>query len=341
MNLKFDEFNSRISAEHSRQYAKNGAENYQRIKEEFLKGDYSIETVPRFAPEAKVPALILGSGPSLDLSLPFMKDFPGIIFASPSQLSILEKWEITPTYVVAIDAADDVGEVQLPGHDTYGMTLLTHPYISPKTLDAWHGSKKYFELIDEAGSHFKDIYPWIKTGFPVAGSVNNAQVMIAYWMGCSPIILAGVDYCFPGGRTRAQDYRKRGPYIFDPKPLEYCETREGLTSASPETLFYANILLGIWKMYRAPLVQVSNQGACTEIPFIQPEDICKPLDISGPGPDQIAAIDKSMIEYGMFAEVDENGMGHFSWKEKDLKDAVAAREAEFIARTRADVWMKR
>jgi|GEM_PF-5707963 len=341
MGLQFSDFNRKVGAEHSRQYSKNGAENYQRIKEEFQRADYSIETLPRFDPAHRLPALILGSGPSLDLTLPFIKDFHGIIFASPSQLSILDKWEITPNYVVAVDSADSVGEDQIPGHDTYGMVLLTHPYISPKTLDAWKGNKRYFELIDSGMSHFRDIYPWIRQGFPVAGSVNNTQTLIAHWMGLAPIILAGVDYCFPGGRTRAQDYRKRGPYIFDPKPLEYCETKEGLTTASQETLFYANVLLGIWKMYRLPLVQVGDQGACTEIPFIQPEDILAPIDVEGPTLEQLKAVDKSMLEYGMFAEVDEAGMGHFSWKEQDIAAAAEAEGAKAAADARADAWRAR
>jgi len=341
MSLEFAALNTKVSNEHSRQYAKNGAENYQRIKEEFQRADYSIETLPRFDPADHLPCLIIGSGPSLDDSLPFIKDFPGIIFASPSQLCILEKWEITPHFVVAVDSADSVGEEQIPGHDTYGMTLLTNPYISPKVLDAWKGAKRYFQLVDSGNERFLDVFPWIKQGFPVAGSVNNTQVTIAHWMGFSPIILAGVDYCFPGGRTRAQDYRKRGPYIFDPKPLDMCETKDGLTSASPETLFYANVLLGLWKMYGLPLVQIGDKGACTEIPFVQPEEILQPIDVGGPTPEQIEEIDKTMISYGMFAQVDEAGLGHFSWKERDLEQAVLAREAEAIAKARADEWMRR
>ena len=338
MSLQFAEFNSKIGAEHSRQYARNAAENYQRIKAEFQKADYSIDTLPRFEP-GSVPALILGSGPSLDDILPFVNRFKGVVFASPSQLDILEKWEITPQYVVAVDSADNVGEEQIrPERDCYGMTLLTHPYISPKTLDAWHGAKRYFELQEADGSHFRDVYPWIKVGFPVCGSVNNIQCLVARWMGLGPIILAGVDYAFPEGRTRAQDYRRRGPYIFDPKPLQFCETKPGMTSASQETLFYKNLLLGIWKMYKLPLVQVGDKGACTEIPFIQPEDILKVVDIHGPGPDQIEAIDRSMLAYGMFAETDAAGIGHFRWKEQETADVETAKALIQQTLIKADFW---
>ena len=339
MSLQFSAFNEKIGREHSRQYAKNAAENYQRIKAEFQKADYSIDTLPRFSPEARMPALVLGSGPSLDDSLPYIKDFHGVIFASPSQLNILEKWEITPHYVVSVDSADSVGTDQIgPDRDTYGMTLLTHPYTSPKLLEAWHGNKRYFELQEADGGHFRDVYPWIKVGFPICGSVNNTEVLIAHWMGLGPIILAGVDYAFPGGRTRAQDYRKRGPYIFDPLPLQYCETREGLTPDTQETAFYANLLLGIWKMYQLPLVQVGDKSHCPQIPFILPEDLVKGCDIGGPGPDQIKAIDEGMLEYGMYAEVDDQGNGHFRWKEQDEAAVEGAKLLLQQSLIRADFW---
>jgi hypothetical protein len=339
--MEFAEFNSKIGKEHSRQYARNSAENYQRIKAEFQKADYSIDTLPRYKPEARVPAIILGSGPTLDDVLPYVGRFKGVVFASPSQLDILEKWEITPDFVVAVDSADNVGEEQIRGdRDCYGMTLITHPYISPKTLEAWHGAKRYFELQEADGEHFRDVYPWIKVPFPVCGSVNNMQVLIARWMGCAPIILAGVDYCYPEGRTRAQDWRKRGPYIFDPKPLQYCETKPGLTTDSQEVAFYSNLLLGIWKMYKLPLIQVGDKSHYPEIPFIQPEDILKIIEIGGPSEEHIKQVDETLFEYGMTATVDENGIGHFHFRESDLKDFEMAKKLLIQTAEQAEVWGK-
>ena len=338
--MEFAKFNERISRYHSRQYARNAAENYQRIKAEFRKADYSIDSLPRYDPAAHIPALILGSGPTLDDSLPFIKDFNGLVFGSPSQLDLLEYWDIAPDYIVSVDSADNVGEEQIRNdRDCHGMILLTHPAISPKTLDAWTGCKRYFEPKDETNTiHFRDVYPWIKTSFPVCGNVNNAQVLIANWMGCNPIILSGVDCGFPGGRTRAQDYRKRGPFIFDPKPLQYCDTRDGKLSVSPETLFYKNLLLGLWKMYLLPLVQVGDKGACSEIPFIQPKDIasCRMVDI--PTLDKIREIDLSMLEHGMFASVREGSLGSFHWKEHDMEAVGLAKTAYESASDQADWW---
>jgi hypothetical protein len=341
MSMMFGQFNQNVSSEHDRQYAKNAAENYARIKADFQKADYSIDTLPRFA--QNVPALIIGSGPSLDAALPFLGAFQGILFACPSQLNVLEKWELTPTYVTAIDTADSVAREQILDEagqrDFHGMTLLTHPYISPAVLAAWTGNRRYFQLIAN-DPHFQDVYPWIKTGFSIAGSSSNIQVMIARWMGCSPIILAGVDYCFPEGRMRFQDYRKRGPYIFQAMPLQYMpeEAPSGRTGASQEVLFYASLLLGIWKMTKAPLVQVGTQGACHEIPTIAPEDICKKIEVPEIPQSVWDEVDKHMAEYGIHAEVDEDGIGRFSYKDKDLAAVEEANKALDKAMKAADAW---
>ena len=344
--MTFGAFNSKINAEKNRMYAKNSAENYQRIKDDFQRADYSIETLPRF--NRNIPALIIGSGPSLDAAMPFLGAFQGILFASPSQLDILEKWEIKPNYVVAVDTADSVAEEQIrEDRDTYGMTLLTHPYISPKVLDMWKGNKRYFQLIAD-DPHFRDVYPWITQGWSIAGSTTNVAVMIANWMGFSPIVLCGVDYCCPGGQARAQDYRKRGPYVFDPKPLQFvqadtsAQVPSGLTPtiSSQEMLFYANLLLGIWKMFKVPLIQVGNQGACSEIPcIVGPEDLGKIITVPETTEETWAVVDRNMASYGMNAEA-ANGIGYFHYKEEELAAVEPARKALEEAERRAAFWTK-
>src|SRR5208283_1233044 len=144
--------------------------------------------------EAHIPALILGSGPSLDDALPFIKDFQGVIFASPSQLDILEYWEIIPKYVVAVDTSDSVADEQIrTDHDFFGMTLLAHPYLCPRVFDLWTGNRRYYHLSTNNDQQtFRDIYPWITLDFGVAGSTPNIAVMMANYFGCNPIILAGV-----------------------------------------------------------------------------------------------------------------------------------------------------
>ena len=341
MELQFSAFNKLVADVHNRLYYKNSHENFARIKAEFQKADYGIDTLPRFGRD--VPALVIGSGPSLDAALPFLGAFQGIIFASPSQLNILERAEIVPNYVVVVDATDDISWEQIgPDRDTHGMTLLTSPYVSPKTLEAWKGNRRYFQLIAD-DPHFHDAYPWIKVGFPVMGSVNNAEVLIANWMGCSPIVLCGVDYCFPGGRKRAQDWRKRSAFIFDPKPLDMVpesEVVEGFVGITQETMYYANLLLGIWSMYKMPLVQVGDKGAMMDIPFMPPEDLRKPIHVDPPTETQLAAVAETLLESGMRTYVGDDEIGHFHYKEKDEAAVGPVRDMLHEATEMADWWTK-
>ena len=45
-----------------------------------------------------------------------------------------------------------------------------------------------------------------------------------------------------------------------------------------------------------------------------------------------------MLEYGMFAEVDANGIGHFRWREQELGDVEAAKKLLQQTIIKADFW---
>jgi|SRR5208282_59409 len=340
MDLEFGEMNRIESEAHSKQYSYNGGANWQRIYDEFQKADMSISALPSCA---GLPALIIGSGPSLDDCLPFIKDFRGIIMASPSQLDVLEKWGIKPTYVVAVDSTDNVVDEQLGYDRDYGgLLLLTHPGISPRVLDAWKGRKRYFRLIH--GDPFDEArFPWIDSAFPVMGSVNNMEVLIANYFGCSPILLTGVDYRYgEDGRERCQGWRRRGPYIFNEIPPRFMQTEPGRISSTPEMLFYATHLLGIWKSYRMNLVRVTDKGALTELPWIKPEDLARPItEAPVDWETTIPVIDASMHDMGVHLDDSQGaGRGLFHYRDQDLARVKQARFAAVVAQEAADFWLE-
>ena len=332
----FGEMNRVNSEAHSKQYAYNGGANWQTIHDEFQKADMNITALP-YVPG---PALLIGSGTSLDECLPYIKDFNGAIFCSPSQLDILEKWEIKPTYVVAVDSADSVVDEQLGyDRDYAGLILLTHPGISPGVLKVWKGRRRYFRLIDDPFDEAR--YPWINTAFPKLGSVNNEEAILAHFMGYSPILLAGVDYCYgPDGRERAQGWRRRGPYIFNEIPPKYLPTEPGKSTTTDEMMFYAACLLGIWKSYRMDLVRVTDRGAVDQIPWIPAEALGHPIN---PAPldweTTIQMIDEAMHELGVHLD-DSLGIGRgvFHYKDTDLAAVKQADMALVQAYAAADFW---
>ena len=318
MNLS--EINDKNMNERSMQYAYNGGQNWQRIKDEAAKHPMSLSSLP---PLEGMPVLVTGSGPSLDDAMPYLKDFPGPIFSSLSQVNIMEKWGIKPMFYVAYDSADDAADVLSEGQDLSSSILLTFTGISPKVLARWPSRVRYF--LNDCDRYDPQRFPWINISFPLLGCVSNLMVKIAHYFRASMILLAGVDYCYPDGRKRAQDYRRRGPFIFEPKPLEYVPTEEGKVSSSEEQLFYAAILYALWKGEKMGLVRVGDKSALELIPSITPDKIGHSV-LAMPTPDSTwDKIDEFTTELGLFSDVADGRMAiHF--KAHDIEAEKAAHE---------------
>lgn len=92
------------------------------------------------------PAVITGSGPSFDYSVPFLKEWKGQIICGPTQIQTLLHHGIKPKYIVAYDANPDFIQYmqtdKVPKEDYEGITLLTTPAIDPWCVHTW-AEKKY------------------------------------------------------------------------------------------------------------------------------------------------------------------------------------------------------
>ncbi len=51
----------------------------------------------------KIPAWIIGAGPSLDQDADLLKKYPGLLFAGGSSLAVLQKKQMTPHFAASID----------------------------------------------------------------------------------------------------------------------------------------------------------------------------------------------------------------------------------------------
>jgi hypothetical protein len=76
-------------------WCRNAARSYQEVERRFVSKDCDMRNLPRLNGD---PVLVLGSGPSLDDMLPYLKDWKGKIACSTSHLSLLEYMEIEPDY---------------------------------------------------------------------------------------------------------------------------------------------------------------------------------------------------------------------------------------------------
>jgi hypothetical protein len=254
-------------------YARASAENYAFIKADFERGDCDVASLPH----REGPGIVLGSGPSLDDAIEFLKVFPGPIFASASQLNILEHHHIVPDYVILADNADVVAQ-QIGDRLMPRTTLVAHPSVSPLALRAWKGRRAYYRISIGGEWDFTQacVYPWIRASIAPLGSVVPASIQVADIVGCSPIILAGVDFSFIGGRYRATDYARRAFDHFMEIPDQAVPDR---AAKEEEMQGYRNNLLALWKTRKYPLVQLRtrDESALLELPQ---------WTMDGPFPDQ-------------------------------------------------------
>lgn len=154
-----------------------------------------------------VPAFVIGAGPSLDRNMDCLADVGerGILIASDTILKPLRNRGIHPHIVVTTDPTElntrhflDIGELD----DTMLVFSPSVNYRIPKQLK---GNKTIIPL---QASRLLSLFSQVKQDAnPLRTGVNVGQTCynLAAYMGCGPIVLAGLDFSFPieGGFTHA------------------------------------------------------------------------------------------------------------------------------------------
>jgi len=177
-------------------------------------------------------AAILGSGPSLDANLPFLKDFKGIVFAGNSTINPCMIKGRTPDWTMVLDADPYVPNQfrGLPDLDKIKIILPTYceptlPSLFDPDLTWWCNVYSDHWLLKH-GAHY--IYPEVD-GLVSPGCVPGAMIRMAYYMGIRKVYLLGLDFGYPGGRERCTTYRNldgewvdvgHDPFCDDKSPRE-------------------------------------------------------------------------------------------------------------------------
>ncbi len=140
-----------------------------------------------------IPAVICGAGPSLEKSLPLLKQMQdkALLFAGGSALSILSKNDVHIHFSAAIDKNAEEKK------NTYYETVFFHSLqVSHDFLKNVHGDK--FLVKNDAlplENFFFESFlneEKLDTGWTVA----TFLLSIAHFLGCSPIYFTGLDFCF-------------------------------------------------------------------------------------------------------------------------------------------------
>lgn len=153
-----------------------------------------------------VPAIICGAGPSLDKNIDVLSTLSdrALIFAGGTALNALNGKGVMPHFGVGID----------PNPDQFTRLVMNHAFELPfiyrcrmlnEALEMVHGDRLYL-----TGSGGYEIGKWFENRLgvdePEIGegfNVLNFSLMVAYAMGCNPIICAGIDLAYSGGESYA------------------------------------------------------------------------------------------------------------------------------------------
>ncbi|MBM6997266.1 motility associated factor glycosyltransferase family protein [Paenibacillus sp. DXFW5] len=147
------------------------------------------------------PALIVGSGPSLELDINWIRELKDycLIIAAGSSVQALLQHGITPHLVVVIDGGPVVENIFLvPGSEK--VPLLYTPSANYKATDRVNAVM--FHAYDDTDPVTRYFFETDKEE-PILrslASVSGTAVQAAVYMGCSDIIFAGQDFSFPSDK---------------------------------------------------------------------------------------------------------------------------------------------
>ena len=165
------------------------------------------------------PAMIIGSGPSLEDALPIISEWKGAIFCSSSQAATICHYGHDPEYIVMLDPRTRAEELFDIDHwEGRKSAMVTHPGMAPQTLAYWPNRKIYFRVMEPNTSFYTEVLPvgyhFINCILFLFSCSLSAQIGLARLMGYDPLILVGCD--FAAGRFRKWSYdRTVKPHIED------------------------------------------------------------------------------------------------------------------------------
>ena len=284
-----DERNRGILAAWLPYWVKNAFENYAHIMEEAKSEHMCVSTIEKVKGK---PAVIVGSGPSLDKTAPFLKDWKGAVFACGSNALIPTRWGHKPEYICVFDGGDTLYP-KLMGYDWTGSTLLTHPSISPLILQNWKWKKKYYLMMHFGVQWFEEIQPlaygdfmrmpWqappcIKICPGNSGCTSNNAIQLAHFLGYDPLFLIGVDFGYPEGKERCTrwvwvdgEWKNIGADSYNDRALH--EADNGVTTTE-EQIEYKSAMMAVYKWDKPQLFDCS-EGIITELPKLNFEEVVK------------------------------------------------------------------
>jgi hypothetical protein len=163
-------------------------------------------------PVVDTPALLIGSGQSMDDAGPLLHKWKGAIFSSTSQASTLLHYDRPPDFIVALDPRTGLGEISAVERKwtTTNTVLLAHPCISPVVLNYWKNPIFYYRIMEPQTWFYTDAmagsYDFLHSHLYLFSCSLSAQMGLAKMMGYNPLFFVGCDFGAPNNKARFTAY---------------------------------------------------------------------------------------------------------------------------------------
>ncbi len=233
----------------------------------------------------KGPALIIGSGPTLDEAHDLVRGWKGGIFCSSSQAVTMLALGKRDFHCVVVDVKTLSNEfIPLDEFEGKNITMITHPGMEPEVIQCWRWNKLYFRIIVHNMQFYTETmpiaYPMIRTTLYVYGCVAASQIMMAKLLGYNPLYLVGCDFGFPDNRSRFAGFHKvDGEWKQDPPspPPRFqlhpkVTYRNGCTS-DHFNAYYKQTFMNAWRLTLSDMWKVGKKGGLYEVPSISSEEL--------------------------------------------------------------------
>ncbi|MBI3237143.1 MAG: motility associated factor glycosyltransferase family protein, partial [Chlamydiales bacterium] len=159
-----------------------------------------------------IPAIICGAGPSLGPTIPLLQELENraLLIGGGSAIAALTNQGITPHLAIALDPNPEEYE-RLRAASAYEVPLIYGTRVQPDIFSTCNGPKGYIHshtggpceayFEKELGIQADPVGPDLGEE---ALSVTTLAIAFAVQMGCSPILLNGVDLAYTGMKRYAE-----------------------------------------------------------------------------------------------------------------------------------------
>ena len=312
----------------------NAVENYFKFKWYFPTGLAKCILQEK---KGSGPALIIGSGATLDDALPLLKEWKGVVFACASNAKTLIKFGCYPKYAIVYDCHPVAMFNKVKDFNWKGVCLIGHPCIDFKIVEYWYSRKwrsLWFKVNQPMSCLHNEVLPiifnkWIKVSFVSSGSSLGTAIQAAHLLGYGPLVLVGGDMCFAGGiRSATQwdfDTKKKIWYPIKPLPIPWDQNiikyRNGEIT-SEEMVDYKIGIYAVAYSLKLQLLSCSEHTIMDDIPYVNLKTVMRNQDDLSKwviSKEKVRDSLISFLEYHKIVIKNKNGLETSKGQDKEVK----------------------